>query len=96
MASALVHVAGVLSCPAIQSRVHAADHNNAGNARTVGSPSPSPTPWRSLRSGQMSGVLARLARKGLLVKSAGGPGHANAWSLTPEGELVAQALRQIA
>ncbi len=46
-------------------------------------------------AGQMSGVLARLARKGLLVKRSGGPGHANAWSLTPEGELVVQALRQI-
>jgi AcrR family transcriptional regulator len=43
--------------------------------------------------GQMSNLLARLARQGLLTKRSGGPGHANAWSLTPRGEQIAQALR---
>ncbi len=43
---------------------------------------------------QASGLLARLANQGLLVKQAGRPGHPNAWSLTPHGEQVAQALEE--
>lgn len=42
--------------------------------------------------GQISKLLARLAREGLLVKRAGAPGHVNAWTLTPHGERVARAL----
>ncbi len=41
---------------------------------------------------QAAALLARLANQGLLVKRAGRPGHPNAWSLTPHGEQVAQAL----
>lgn len=46
-----------------------------------------------IHRGQTSKLLARLAGWGLVSKRAGGPGHANAWSLTPHGELVAQALK---
>jgi len=42
--------------------------------------------------GQVSALLARLAGKGLLVKTPGRPGHPNAWRLTPDGEDVALAL----
>jgi AcrR family transcriptional regulator len=41
---------------------------------------------------QASSLLARLATRGLLIKQTGRPGHPNAWSLTPHGEQVAQAL----
>jgi AcrR family transcriptional regulator len=44
------------------------------------------------RQEQAAGLLARLEDLGLLVKQAGGPGHANAWWLTPHGEEVARAL----
>jgi AcrR family transcriptional regulator len=48
-----------------------------------------------LDPGQVSKLLARLARLGLLVNS--GAGHArgepNAWSLTARGELVARSIR---
>ena len=44
------------------------------------------------RREQAASLLARLADKGLLVKQPGKPGHPNAWSLTPHGEQVAQAL----
>jgi AcrR family transcriptional regulator len=43
---------------------------------------------------QMSALLGRLAARGLLVKRAGGPGRANEWMVTPEGQLLAQALRR--
>jgi AcrR family transcriptional regulator len=42
--------------------------------------------------GQISTLLARLHDLGLLVKHAGAPGHPNAWSLTAEGNRIAQAL----
>jgi AcrR family transcriptional regulator len=42
--------------------------------------------------GQLAKLLTRLAGLGLLVKRAGAPGHPNAWSATPAGELVALAL----
>jgi AcrR family transcriptional regulator len=42
--------------------------------------------------GQVSALLARLARQGLLTKRAGGPGRANAWRLTEHGECVARSL----
>jgi AcrR family transcriptional regulator len=42
--------------------------------------------------GQVSELLARLARNGLLHKHAGGAGRPNAWWLTPHGEQIAQAL----
>jgi hypothetical protein len=41
---------------------------------------------------QVSDLLARLAGQDLLVKRTGRPGHPNAWSLTPQGELIARAL----
>ncbi len=43
------------------------------------------------RPEQAAGLLARLADLGLLDKR-GRPGHPNAWSLTPQGERVVQAL----
>jgi len=42
--------------------------------------------------GQVSELLARLARGGLLRKHAGGAGRPNQWWLTPHGEQIAQAL----
>jgi AcrR family transcriptional regulator len=42
--------------------------------------------------GQISTLLARLHGLGLVVKYAGAPGHPNAWSLTAEGNQIAQAL----
>jgi DNA-binding MarR family transcriptional regulator len=42
--------------------------------------------------GQVSELLARLARSGLLRKHAGGAGRSNQWWLTPHGEQIAQAL----
>ena len=42
--------------------------------------------------GQLAKLLHRLADEGLLVKRTGAPGHPNAWSATPAGEKVAQAL----
>jgi|GEM_PF-308226 len=42
--------------------------------------------------GQLAKLLGRLAEEGLLVKRTGAPGHPNAWSATPTGEKVAQAL----
>ncbi len=47
-----------------------------------------------VRIEQAGRLLARLAREGLLVKRPGRPGYPNAWSLTPEGELIAQALKE--
>jgi AcrR family transcriptional regulator len=44
------------------------------------------------RSGQISKLLARLEHRGLLAKRPGAPGYPNAWSLTPHGRQVAQAL----
>jgi hypothetical protein len=41
---------------------------------------------------QVSKLLVKLAEMGLLVKETEGPGYANAWSLTHEGERVAGAL----
>ena len=41
---------------------------------------------------QISALLARLLGKGLLEKSAGAPGHPNAWSLTQAGLEASQAL----
>jgi AcrR family transcriptional regulator len=43
--------------------------------------------------GQVSELLARLARGGLLLKRAGGAGRPNQWWLTPQGEQAAQALQ---
>jgi hypothetical protein len=43
---------------------------------------------------QTSTLLARLERMGLLAKRSGAPGHANAWTLTPEGERIAEALEE--
>jgi hypothetical protein len=45
-----------------------------------------------VHSGQVAGLLGRLAGLGLLAKRTGGAGHANAWSLTPLGERVSLAL----
>jgi hypothetical protein len=42
---------------------------------------------------QVSKLLARLHACGLLAKRAATPGAANAWWLTPHGQLVAAALR---
>jgi AcrR family transcriptional regulator len=42
--------------------------------------------------GQVSELLARLARGGLLRKHAGGAGRPNQWWLIPHGEQIAQAL----
>jgi len=42
--------------------------------------------------GQLARMLSRLAALGLLVKDTGGPGRLNAWSLSEEGERVAQVL----
>jgi AcrR family transcriptional regulator len=42
--------------------------------------------------GQVSELLARLARGGMLCKHAGGAGRPNQWWLTPQGEQIAQAL----
>jgi AcrR family transcriptional regulator len=42
--------------------------------------------------GQVSELLARLARGGLLRKHAGGAGRPNQWWLTPHGEQIAQTL----
>jgi AcrR family transcriptional regulator len=47
------------------------------------------------RHSQMSGLLARLAGAGLLLKRPGRPGGANAWSLTERGVQVTLALRRI-
>ncbi|HTZ87983.1 MAG TPA: TetR/AcrR family transcriptional regulator [Solirubrobacteraceae bacterium] len=41
---------------------------------------------------QISALLARLARIGLLTKRSRGPGHSNAWSLTPRGLQIASTL----
>ena len=43
--------------------------------------------------GQVSELLARLARNGLLHKHAGGAGHPNQWWPTPYGEELAQVLK---
>jgi AcrR family transcriptional regulator len=43
--------------------------------------------------GQVSELLARLARGGLLHKHAGGAGRPNKWWLTPHGEQLAQVLK---
>ncbi|HEV3320556.1 MAG TPA: TetR/AcrR family transcriptional regulator [Solirubrobacteraceae bacterium] len=48
-----------------------------------------------VRIEQAGRLLARLAREGLLVKRAGRLGHPNAWSLTPRGEQIAQALAEM-
>jgi AcrR family transcriptional regulator len=45
--------------------------------------------------GQISTLLGRLERLGLLTKRAGGAGRTNAWWVTPEGEQVAEALRDM-
>jgi AcrR family transcriptional regulator len=46
-------------------------------------------------AGQISKLLARLERAGLLVNTGSGhsKGEPNAWSLTPKGEKVAQSIR---
>lgn len=46
--------------------------------------------------GQISTLLGRLARMGLLVRHQQGPGRANAWRLTPRGERVSGALGRLA
>lgn len=66
--------------------LHLAEHPGASNAevaRAVGIASHT----------QASTLLTRLMGMGMLDKRAGRPGHANAWSLTPHGRQVAQALR---
>jgi AcrR family transcriptional regulator len=45
-------------------------------------------------AGQASALLARLDGAGLLVKSCGGPGRPNSWSLSEYGGEVARALMQ--
>lgn len=45
--------------------------------------------------GQMSSLLRRLEREGLLAKRAGGAGYPNAWRLTPDGAQVARALKLV-
>ncbi|HEV3319542.1 MAG TPA: replication-relaxation family protein [Solirubrobacteraceae bacterium] len=65
---------------------HLAEHPGASNrqiAKAVG----------IARDDQISTILARLARIGLLVKSSPRPGGPNAWSLTPHGLQVATALQ---
>jgi len=44
--------------------------------------------------GQVSTLLARLAKVGLLDKRSGRPGHPNAWRVTRPGEQVAAALAE--
>lgn len=44
--------------------------------------------------GQISKLLERLRKLGLLRKHARGAGHANAWWLTPAGERYAQTLQE--
>lgn len=46
--------------------------------------------------GQISTLLGRLSRMGLLVGQHHGPGRANAWRLTPHGERVSGALGRLA
>ncbi len=65
--------------------LYLAEHQGASNrqvARAVG----------ISRDDQISTMLARLARMELLVKCQGPPGGPNAWSLSPYGLRVAQAL----
>lgn len=62
-----------------------ADHPGASNHQ-VG------TGIGIVHQSQTSKLLARLASMGLLTKCTGTPGSPNAWSLTPEGEQLAQAL----
>jgi AcrR family transcriptional regulator len=45
--------------------------------------------------GQVSRMLSRLREKGLLARRPGGAGKPNAWWLTPEGELYAQAIEKM-
>jgi AcrR family transcriptional regulator len=45
--------------------------------------------------GQISTLLGRLEHLGLLAKRAGGAGHVNEWWITPHGEQVAEALRDM-
>jgi AcrR family transcriptional regulator len=44
--------------------------------------------------GQVSALLSRLERMGMLSKCSQGAGRPNAWRLTAEGELVTEALRE--
>ena len=46
-----------------------------------------------VHGGQVSALLGRLERLGLLAKRAGAPGHPNAWWLTHEGERVAESVK---
>lgn len=65
--------------------IHLARHPGASNrelGRAVGIASHT----------HISTLLARLAGLGLLIKHPGGPGHANAWSLSPYGCQAAHAL----
>jgi AcrR family transcriptional regulator len=45
-----------------------------------------------VRSAQISKLLARLSTQGLLTKHPGPPGGTNAWTLTPHGTKINQAL----
>jgi AcrR family transcriptional regulator len=68
-----------------QSLLHLANHRGASNgeiARAIGVPFPS----------QISTLLTRLERDGLLAKRSGGMGRPSEWWLTAHGESVAQAL----
>jgi AcrR family transcriptional regulator len=65
--------------------LHLAEHPGASNAQVAHA-----TGVRY--QGQMSTLLTRLEREGLLVKRSKGAGRANEWRLTPHGESVARAL----
>ncbi len=47
------------------------------------------------RKGQISALLARLARGGLVLKTVHGPGQRNEWHLSAHGELASEALRAL-
>jgi AcrR family transcriptional regulator len=68
-----------------QCLLYVAEHPGASNQQVVAGIGAS-------HREQVSRLLARLAALGLLVKRAGGPGHANAWSASAAGEQVALAL----
>jgi AcrR family transcriptional regulator len=68
-----------------QSLLHLINHRGASNAeiaRAIGVHYPS----------QISALLTRLERDGLLAKRSGGMGRPSEWWLTPHGESVARAL----
>ncbi len=89
--SSSVQIPGLLRDPrahrARSCLLYLAEHPGASNRQIASAVS-------IARHDQISTLLARLARIGLLVKREGPPGHANAWSLSPHGLQVAHVVRQ--